>query len=723
MYEPMRDEEVDREAANRALAFKVAWLLDPLIHGDYPPEMRLYLGHNLPKISLKESKILKDSLDFIGINHYSTLYAKDCIHSPCSSGGHAVEGFVDTIGERDGIPIGEPTAMDNFYIVPYGMEKIIGYLKTRYNNKPMFVTENGIAQMDRPSEQGGELLNDVKRIKYHKGYLASLARVIRDGADVRGYFEWSLMDNFEWRLGYRMRFGLYYVNFETLKRTPKLSARWFTNFLANITQKNKQKSEIEGAFLEGGKSLSNWDVFSHIPGNIDNGGKADVADDHYHLYMEDMEMMHSLGVNAYRFSISWERILPRGRFGGINPIGIMFYNKIIDTLLHKGIEPFVTINHHDIPQELEDRYGSWLSPLIQEDLAYYAETCFKSFGDRVKYWTTINEPNHLVDFAYIKGLYPPSHCSTPFGNCSVGNSEIEPIITLHNFILSHAKAADLYRKHYQPKQGGCIGIVVHAFMYEPMRDEEVDREAANRALAFKVAWLLDPLIHGDYPPEMRRYLGQNLPKFSLEESKILKHSLDFIGINHYSTLYAKDCIHSPCSSEGHAIEGFVYTTGERDGIPIGEPTPINHFFIVPDGLEKIISYLKTRYNNKPMFVTENGIAQLDRPSEQGGELLNDVKRIEYHKGYLASLARTIRDGADVRGYFVWSLMDNFEWTNGYNMRFGLYYVDFETLKRTPKLSARWYRNFLNNITQTNRQEIIRYSSKKDSMLSLPTEEA
>ncbi|KAF5728021.1 hypothetical protein HS088_TW21G00163 [Tripterygium wilfordii] len=457
--------------------------------------------------------------------------------------------------------------------------------------------------------------------------------------------------------------------------------------------------QVEGAYLEDGKGLSNWDVFAHIPGNIVNNDNGDVADDHYHRFLEDIDLIHSLGTNAHRLSISWSRILPRGRFGEVNPSGIKFYNKIIDNLLSKGIEPFVTLHHQDLPQELQDRYQSWLSSQMQEDFVYFAEICFKNFGDRVKYWATINEPNLSADFSYLKGLYPPGHCSAPFGNCSEGNSDVEPLIVMHNMLLAHAKAVRLYRELFQPTQGGSIGIVTYSSIYEPLRDDEADRQAVSRALAFNIAWVLDPLIHGDYPQEMCHYLGSSLPSFSLEEVEYVKGSIDFIGINHYETLYIKDCIYSACpSGYDHPIRGFIYTTGERDGVPIGERTAIPSFFIVPRGMEKIVDYIKERYNNSPMFVTENGYAPPKQQDEQLQDLLLDVKRISYHKAYLAALARVIRNGADVRGYFLWCLMDNLEWKNGYTMRFGLYYVDRQTLQRMPKLSAKWYSDFLTNGT-------------------------
>ncbi|WRX29490.1 Glycoside hydrolase family 1 - like 10 [Theobroma cacao] len=485
--------------------------------------------------------------------------------------------------------------------------------------------------------------------------------------------------------------------------------------------------QVEGGYLDDGKGLSNWDVFSHVPGNIKNNENGDVADDDYHLFLEDIEIARSLGVNSYRFSISWARILPRGRFGEVNPSGIKFYNNIIDNLLIRGIEPFVTIFHHDHPQELEDRYGSWLSPLIQEDFVLFAETCFKNFGDRVKYWVTINEANLFADMAYIRGLYPPARCSAPFGNCSVGNSDIEPLVVLHNMLLSHAKAVKLYREQFQPEQGGSLGLIAHSHMYEPLRDGEADLQAVKRALAFTVGWAIDPLVFGDYPPEMRQYHGSELPRFSPEETEYVKGSIDFIGINHYSTLYAKDCIHSHCALGGdHFIRGFAYTTGERDGILIGEPTGVERFYVVPRGMEKIVDYVSKRYNNMPIYVTENGYSPPQ--TEQVPDLLHDVNRIKFHRSYLAALARAIRNGADVRGYFVWSLMDNFEWTGGYSVTFGVYYVDRQTLKRTPKLSAKWYEDFLSNRSHgsnkdgfKNRKEGSKRSPKSKNIVITRTE--
>ncbi|KAJ1701985.1 hypothetical protein LUZ63_001764 [Rhynchospora breviuscula] len=452
--------------------------------------------------------------------------------------------------------------------------------------------------------------------------------------------------------------------------------------------------QVEGAYLEGNRGLSNWDIFSHIPGEIKDGSNGDIADDHYHLFMDDIELMQSLGVNSYRFSISWSRILPKGRFQEANQVGIDFYNKLIDALLLKGIEPFVTLCHYDIPQYLGDKYGAWLNPEIQKDFGYYAEVCFREFGDRVKYWTTFNEPNVMIKKGYLVGTYPPLRCSAPFGECLSGNSSVEPYAAAHNLILSHATAVEVYKKKYQEKQGGTIGIVMSTTWYEPLQNSTADWLATNRLLAFDVPWFLDPIILGDYPSEMRQMLGSNLPTFSYEDKLKLRYKLDFIGVNHYTTLYVKDCLYTLCETTGYDGNAFAFTTGEKNGLPIGTPTAMPTFYVVPHGLEMMVNYIKERYNNMPMFLTENGYAQGVSNNTSSRDLVNDVDRVDYLSKYLGSLLKTISNGADVRGYFIWSLIDNFEWLYGYTLRFGIHYVDFTTQERIPKLSAMWYKEFL-----------------------------
>ncbi|KAK2973009.1 hypothetical protein RJ640_005552 [Escallonia rubra] len=467
------------------------------------------------------------------------------------------------------------------------------------------------------------------------------------------------------------------------------------NFLFGTASSSYQ---FEGAFLSDGKGLSNWDVFSHEPGNIMDGTNGDVAVDHYHRYLEDLELMEYVGVNSFRFSISWARVLPKGRFGKVNMAGIKHYNKLIDALLLKGIQPFVTLAHYDIPQEVEDRYGAWLSPKVQKDFKYYADVCFRHFGDRVKYWVTINEPNVVAIRGYRSGIYPPSRCSGSFGNCSAGDSEREPLVAAHNMILSHAAAINTYRTKYQNAQKGSIGIVMNAIWFEPISNSSEDKLAAERAQSFFMNWFLDPIILGIYPAEIQGILGSLLPVFSKSDQEKLKSGLDFIGINHYTSFYSKDCMYSACQ-QGPGVtraEGYSLRTPLKDGVLIGKFTTVDWIYVYPQGMDKLVTYVKDRYNNTPMFVTENGFGEMDHPNSSSKVSLDDVKRAEYMKGYLDALVAAIRKGADVRGYFAWSLLDNFEWTSGYRTRFGLYHVDYATLRRTPKFSATWFKQYISD---------------------------
>ncbi|KAJ4961562.1 hypothetical protein NE237_021472 [Protea cynaroides] len=261
-------------------------------------------------------------------------------------------------------------------------------------------------------------------------------------------------------------------------------------------------------------------------------------------------------------------------------------------------------------------------------------------------------------------------------------------------------AVDHYHR-YKVKQGGMIGIVINSIWYEPLRNTSLDHSAAQRALAFYNAWILDPIIYGEYPPEMRRILGRRLPKFSPKEKQKLKNKLDFFGINYYTSLYAKDCLFSQCNSFTSQTDGFVLTTAERDGIPIGPPTAMQEINVVPSGMEKIIMYYKDRYKNIPMFITENGYPDGNSPSTSMDDFIIDTNRVEYLNAHLTSLTKALRNGADVRGYFIWSLLDNFEWTFGFTLRFGLHYVDYKTLERVPKLSAMWYKQFLGGLKMEN----------------------
>lgn len=468
--------------------------------------------------------------------------------------------------------------------------------------------------------------------------------------------------------------------------------------------------QYEGAVREDGKGPSTWDALTHMPGRIKDSSNGDVAVDQYHRYLEDVEIMASVGLDAYRFSISWSRILPDGR-GEINMAGIEYYNNLIDALLQRGIQPFVTLFHFDLPKALEDSYGGWLNPQIIKDFEAYAEICFGAFGDRVKYWATMNEPNLFVPLGYTVGIFPPTRCSGSHGNsaCISGNSSSsEPYLAAHHVLLAHASAVEKYREKYQKIQGGSIGLVMSAPWYEPLEDSSEDRSAVDRILSFNHRWFLDPIVFGDYPREMRERVGSRLPSISSELSAKLRGSFDYIGINHYTTLYATSTpTLYPDNTQHLYPDSMVYLTGERRGVPIGERTGMDGLYVVPRGIQKVVEYVKEFYDNPAIIITENGYAESKDSSSTLQESLNDMRRIKFHGDCLSYLAAAIKNGSDVRGYFVWSLLDNFEWAFGYTIRFGLYHVDITSdQKRYPKLSAHWFTQFL----QQDDQGSIRSSS-------------
>jgi len=445
--------------------------------------------------------------------------------------------------------------------------------------------------------------------------------------------------------------------------------------------------QVEGAAAEDGRKPSIWDTFTHQGYSFD-GSTADVSADQYHHYKEDVELMHKMGLDAYRFSIAWPRLIPDGR-GRINQKGLEYYNNLIDELILHGIQPHVTMYHFDLPQVLQDEYGGLLSPRFIEDYTAYADVCFESFGDRVKHWVTVNEPNIEPIGGYDTGSEPPRRCSYPFGaDCTGGNSSTEPYIAAHHLLLAHASAVSLYRDKYKAAQGGQIGITLLGWWHEPATNTPQDAAAAVRMNDFHIGWFMHPLVYGDYPLVMRTRVGARLPALTAPVSENIRGSFDFVGFNHYLIMRVQ-------SIETDSSQNPVDYYGDAGVENLQQDISKSEVETAPWSLRKLLEHLKLNYGNPPVLIHENGYADA-AAGTLGNAGYDDDDRAEFLQDYVEALYLSIRNGSDARGYFVWSFLDVFEYLFGYSMRFGLCGVDMSSQGRTRHVrrSALWYSGFL-----------------------------
>ncbi|MBM3743725.1 MAG: beta-glucosidase [Actinobacteria bacterium] len=419
--------------------------------------------------------------------------------------------------------------------------------------------------------------------------------------------------------------------------------------------------QIEGAAFEDGRGISIWDTFSRTPGKVANGDTGDVACDHYHRYKEDLDLMKWLGVSAYRFSVAWPRVIPNG-IGKINQFGIDFYDRLIDGVLERGIEPWLTIYHWDLPQALQDR-GGWANREITEWFSEYTGLLANRFGDRVKRWMTLNEP---LCSAWIGHLY---------GEMAPGIRNLKTALDAsHHLLLSHGRAVDVIRSSIKEVK---VGIVINVTPAVPVGESAEDKRAADLADGFDNRWFLNPVFGKSYPEDVLQALGES-PAIEAGDMKEIAKDLDFLGVNFYFRQTVKyDATGKPLPIKNVRRENVKRTFMDWE--------------VHAPAFAEYLTRIHRLYAPKEMYVTENGSAWDDRLVN--GKIEDD-ERISYFKEHLAAIESAREAGAPINGYFAWSLLDNFEWTYGYEKRFGLVYVDYKTQERIPKKSAHHYRQLL-----------------------------
>jgi beta-glucosidase len=419
--------------------------------------------------------------------------------------------------------------------------------------------------------------------------------------------------------------------------------------------------QVEGSPLADGAGPSIWHRFSHTPGRTLGGAAADVASDHYRRWREDVDLMGKLGLQAYRMSLAWSRILPAGR-GRVNPAGLDFYRRLVDRLLERGITPMVTLYHWDLPAALDDR-GGWLNPDVADWFAEYARVAFDALADRVPLWATLNEPWVICHDGYVSGCNAPGHV----------NLWEAPRVAA-NLLRAHAAGLECYRAG---GWNGKIGLVVNLEPKEAASDSAEDREAAERADVYFNRQYLDPVFFGRWPEGLATLFGAAWPEDADRDLERIARPIDWLGINYYTRKVVRhDDAVWPDRARPVEVPHAIHTeTGWETHAP---------------SFTRALRWASERYGRLPTYVTENGAAFPDPPRATGSRV-DDPQRVLYLREHLRAARAAIEAGVDLRGYFVWSLMDNLEWSSGYSKRFGIVHVDFETLARTPKASALWYR--------------------------------
>ncbi|XP_053733795.1 lactase/phlorizin hydrolase-like [Synchiropus splendidus] len=747
--DPTKPEDV--AAANRYLQMMLGWFAHPIfVDGDYPAALKTQIEDKkkacvappavLPVFTAKEKERIRGTADFFGLNHYTSRLVTNR-DGGCAPGPEGVGDLQTSVD-----PSWPSTASDWIFSAPWGLRRLLKYVSAEYmkvKKVPVYVTGNGM-----PTEATGDTLNDTSRVEYMRSYInEALKAKLRDGVDVRRFTVQSLMDGFEGKQGYSEKSGLHHVSFDDpdRPRTPRQSAYSYSEIIqqngfkpakdgvANVpqTQSFRRSSplppsevpskakvvwekfshqskfqrqlyhygtfpqgfswgvsssayQIEGGWNTDGKGPSVWDQFTQKPGSIPGNPTGDVACDSYNRLDEDLYMLRALQVKSYRFSLSWSRIFPDGNRTSLNQKGVDFYNRLIDGLLAYNITPMVTLYHWDLPQALQNQ-GGWENVKMIDIFNDYCDFCFATFGDRVKLWITINQPHTIAWSGYGLGEIPPR----------IKKPGVAPYAVAHNLIKAHAKAYHTYDDKYRKSQGGLVSLALSADWVEPV-DASVRREvvAADRALQFHLGWFAHPIFkNGDYPDAMKWQVGNKselqglpesrLPTFTEEEKRFIRGTADMFCVNHYTTKIISH-VTARLDIQSYTTDQDLSEAEEKDS----PATAISKQRAVAWGLRRLLNWIKEEYGDPDIYITENGAA-----TEADKTTVDDTTRVFFYKTYIDEALKAFQlDNVKVKGYMATSLMDSFEWLNGYKVGFGLHHVDFSdpNRPRTPKYSAHVY---------------------------------
>ncbi|TKS67586.1 Lactase-phlorizin hydrolase [Collichthys lucidus] len=680
------------------------WFAHPIFkNGDYPDAMKWQVGNKselqglpetrLPSFTEEEKNLIKGTADMFCINHYTTKIVSH-LTARLTPPSFKYDMDVSEAEEADS----PTTVISNQRAVAWGLRRLLNWIKEEYGDPEIYVTENGVATDIKTT------WDDSTRVFYYKTYIdEALKAHDLDRVKVKGYIATSLMDSFEWLNGYKVGFGLHYVNFTNPNRprTPKYSAHFYYQVIKDngfptpddekllyghfrkdfIWSTATASYQIEGGWRADGKGLSIWDKFAHTPLRVFNDDNGDIACDSYNK-VEDVAILKQLRVTHYRFSISWPRVLPDGTTKHINEAGLNYYHRLVDALLAANIQPHITLYHWDLPQALQDIKG-WENETIIAKFRDYADLIFSRLGDRVKFWITINEPYNIANVGHGYGAAAPGISFRP-GTL--------PYIVGHNLLKAHAEAWHLYNDKYRAKQEGIISITINSDWSEPRNPyKQEDIDAARRVVQFYIGWFAHPVFNGDYSNMMKTIIRERslayglpksrLPEFTPEEIKRIKGTYDYFGFNHYTTVLAfpvdyGDLQHYDADRGAGTIADRIWPDSGSSWLKVS-----------PFGFRRILKFIKEEYGNPPIIITENGM------SERGPIDLNDVPRSYYYEKYINQVLKAyLVDNVDIRGYTAWSLMDNLEWATGFSERFGLFYVNHSdpNLSRVAKNSVATY---------------------------------